>query len=67
MYCCKRVPEAAKLTYATKTKESITSQKRSSLDFQQIGNSALNKGKSAIPPLFNDPKVTRCFLLLQLI
>ena len=30
---CKRVPEAAKLAYATKTKESITSQKLVSRDF----------------------------------
>ena len=33
---CKRVPEAAKLAYATKTKESITSQKLRSRDFWQI-------------------------------
>ena len=46
--CCKKVLEAAKLTYA-KTKESITSR-----DFWQIANSVLNKGKSAIPLLFND-------------
>ena len=39
---CKRVLEAAKLTYAYKTKES---------------NSILNKGKSAIPPLFNSLEV----------
>ena len=45
--CCKKVLEAAKLTYA-KTKESITSR-----DFWQIANSVLNKGKSAIPLLFN--------------
>ena len=50
---CKRVVEAAKLAYATKTKESITSQKLASWDFWQIANSVLNKGKSAIPPLFN--------------
>ena len=31
--CCKRVLEAAKLAYATKTKECITSQKLSSRDF----------------------------------
>ena len=31
--CCKRVLEAAKLAYATKTKESITSQKLGSQDF----------------------------------
>ena len=41
--CCKRVVEAAKLAYATKTKESITSQKLGSRDFWQIANSVLNK------------------------
>ena len=46
---CKRVLEAAKLAYANKTKEFITSQK--------LANSVLNKGKSAIPPLFNGPEV----------
>ena len=55
--CCKRVLEAAKLAYATKTKESITSQKLGSQDFWQITNSVLNKGKSAIPPVFNGPEV----------
>ena len=40
---CKRVLEAAKLAYATKTKESITSQKHGSQDFWQIANSVLNK------------------------
>ena len=54
---CKRVLEAAKLAYANKTKESITSQKLGSRDFRQIANSVLNKGKSAIPPLFNGPEV----------
>ena len=54
---CKRVLEAAKLAYATKTKESITSQKLGSRDFWRIANSVLNKGKSAIPPLFNSPEV----------
>ena len=54
---CKRVLEAAKLAYATKTKESITSQKLGSGDFWRIANSVLNKGKSAIPPLFNGPEV----------
>ena len=49
----KRVFEAAKLAYATKTKESITSQKLGSRDFWQFANSVLNKSKSAIPPLFN--------------
>ena len=55
--CCKRVLETAKLAYATKTKESITSQKLGSRDFWRIANSVLNKGKSAIPPLFNGPEV----------
>ena len=54
---CKRVLEAAKLAYATKTKEFITSQKLGSQDFWQIANSVLNKGKSTIPPLFNRPEV----------
>ena len=31
--CCKRVPEAAKVTYANKTKESISLQKLGSRDF----------------------------------
>ena len=34
-------------------KESITSQKLRSQDFWRIANNVLNKGKSAIPPLFN--------------
>ena len=54
---CKRVLEAAKLAYANKTKESITSQKLGSRDFWRIANSVLNKGKSAIPPLFNGPEM----------
>ena len=54
---CKRVLEAAKLVYANKTKEFITSQKLGSRDFWQIANSVLNKGKSAIPPLFNGLEV----------
>ena len=33
--------------------KSITSQKLGSRDFWRIANSVLNKGKSAIPPLFN--------------
>ena len=40
-----------------KKKESITSQNHDSRNFWQIANSVLNKGKSAIPPLFNGPKV----------
>ena len=54
---CKRVFEAAKLAYANKTKEPITSQKLGSPNFWQIANSVLNKGKSAIPPLFNSREV----------
>ena len=52
-----RVLEAAKLAYANKTKESITSQKLGSRDFWRIANSVLNKGKSAISPLFNGLEV----------
>ena len=54
---CKRVLEAAKLAYANKTKESTTSKKLGSQDFCPIASSILNKGKSAIPPLFNGPEV----------
>ena len=54
---CKRFLEAAKLAYANKTKESTTSQKFGSRDFSEIANSVLNKSKSAIPPLFNGPRV----------
>ena len=38
-------------------KESLTFQKLGSWDFWRIANSVLNKGKSAIPPLFNGPEV----------
>ena len=54
---CKWVLEAAKLTYANKTKESITSQKLGSWNFWRIANSVLNKGKSSMPPLFNSREV----------
>ena len=54
---CKKVLEAAKLAYATNTKESITFQKLGYQDFWQIANSVLNKGKSAIPSLFNGQEV----------
>ena len=40
-----------------KTKQSITSQKLRSHDFWRIANSLLNKGKSAISPLFKGPEV----------
>ena len=53
---CKRVLEAAKVAYANKTKESITSQKLGFCDWR-IANSVLNKRKSAIPPIFNWPEV----------
>ena len=53
---CKRVLKAAKRSYANKT-EPITSQKLGSRGFWHIANSVLNKGKSAIPPLFNGPEV----------
>ena len=56
---CKRVLEAANLAYATKTNESITSQKLGSQDFWQLVNRVLNKVKSAVPPLF----AQRCCLL----
>ena len=55
---CKRALEAAKLAYANKTKESITSQKLGFCDIWQIANSVLHKGKSAVPPLFNSPEVS---------
>ena len=51
------VLEAAKLAYANITKESVISQKLASREFWRIANSVLNKGKSAIPPLFNGPEV----------
>ena len=54
---CKRVLEAAKLVHANKTKESSTSQKLGSRDFRRISSSVLNKGKSAIPSLFNGAEV----------
>ena len=54
---CKRVLEASKLAYATKTKEFIASQKLGSWDFWRIANNVLNKGKSATPPLFNGTEV----------
>ena len=53
---CKRVLEAPKIAYGNKTRELITSQKLGSLDFWQIANSFLFKGKSAIPPIINSTK-----------
>ena len=40
-----------------KQKHSMTFLKLSCQDFCRIANSVLNKGKSAIPPLFNGPEV----------
>ena len=54
---CKRVLDAAKLAYANKTKEPITSQKFGSRVFWRIANGILNKCKSAIPPLLNGLEV----------
>ena len=54
---CKRLLAAAKPAYANKTKESITSHKLGSQDFGRIANSVLNKGKSAMSPLFNGRRV----------
>ena len=54
---CKKVLEADKLAYATKTKKYITYQKLVCRDFWRIANSVLSKGKSAIPPLFSRPEV----------
>ena len=55
--CCKRVLEAAKLVYANKTKESLTSQKLGPRDFWRIANSVLSKDKSPISPLFSGREV----------
>ena len=54
-HCYEDVLGVAKLEHATKTKESITSQKFGSWNFRRFANSVLNKGKSAIVPLFNGP------------
>ena len=51
------IAKAAKLAYANKTKESITSLKLGSHDFWQITNRVLDKGKSAITPLFKGMEV----------
>ena len=55
--CYKRVLEAAKLLYTTKAKESIISQKLGYRNFWGIADSVVNKGKSAIPPLFSGPEM----------
>ena len=51
--CYKRVLETAKLIYTNKTKEFITYHRLGSQEVCQIANSIVNKGKSAIPPMFN--------------
>ena len=53
----KRVLEGAKLAYANKTKETITSKKLGSQDFWEIASSVLNKSNSTITPLFNGLEV----------
>ena len=50
---CKRVLEAAKLAYATKTKESLTSHKLGSRYFWYICNSALTKVNLLFPSITN--------------
>ena len=54
---CKKILEAAKLAYANKTKQFITSQKLGFWNFWKIANIVLNEDKSAIPPLFSGPEV----------
>ena len=54
--CC-RVLQPATLAHATKTKDSITIQKRCSQNFWQIASSVFSKGKSPIPPLFIGPEL----------
>ena len=53
----KRYLKVARLAYANKVKESITSQKPGSCYFWKIANSVLINGKSAIPPLFSSLEV----------
>ena len=60
---CKRVLEAATLAYAIKTKDSITSQKFGSRDFQQIANSVLNKPLNLLYLLYSASQRC-CFLHL---
>ena len=60
---CKKVLKAAKLAYANKSKESITSQKLGSCNIWQMTYSNLNKCKSAMPPLFSDFDLLICYLL----
>ena len=55
--CCERAPGSAKSAYANGAKTSITSQKLGSFDFWRIASGTLNKSKSSLPALFNDPEV----------
>ena len=73
---CKRFLESVKLAYANEIKKSITSKKLDSWDSRQIADIVLNKGKSTIPPLFNDlmvlssasdkAKLSKTFVLTKL-
>ena len=62
---CKRVLEAAKLVYATKTKESITSQKLGCRDFWRIANSVFNKGNLLYLPYSMDRRYCLLYLIKQ--
>ena len=55
--CCKGAFEAAKLAYADKTKDCVTSRKLGQGNFWEIAYCALSKGKSAVFSLFNGPEV----------
>ena len=57
MFVAKRFLKLPNLYMLKKTKDSITSHKLGSQGFWGIANSILNKGKSAIPPLFNGQEV----------
>ena len=58
---CKRVLEAAKLAYANKTKEPITSQKLNSRDFWQIANIVFSTKVNLLYLLYST--AWRCCLL----
>ena len=54
--CCKRILEDAKLAYINKTRVHHFPETWVS-GLLQLANGVFDKGKSAIPPLFNDPEV----------
>ena len=54
--CCERVLEAAKLAYINKRRVHHFPETWV-LGLLQLANGVSDKGKSAIPPLFNDPEV----------